>query len=127
MAPIGEPCAEGRSEMAAQPMGRQRNASVVVLTALAVVAGVLEVVDVLRYLGMLPMGELLGLQFYGVNWLGAILSAIVAAIWLSVARQLWNLDERGWQFVVVIAVLNIVLVLAAVLGRTTFQAVSLSV
>ena len=56
-----------------------------------------------------------------------MLSAIVAAIWFSVVRQLWNLDERGWQFVVIIAILNLVLVLAAVLGRTTFQAVSLSV
>src|SRR3954468_18701089 len=113
--------------MAAQPMGRDRSAAVIILTALAVVAGVLEVVDVLRYLGILPMGEVLSLEFYGVNWLGAILSAIVAAIWLSVARQLWNLDAQGWLFVVVIAMLNLVLLLAAVLGRTTFQAVSLSV
>jgi hypothetical protein len=113
--------------MAAQPIGRQRNAAVVILTTLAVVAGVLELVDVLRYLGILPMGEVLSLQFYGVNWLGAMLSAIVAAIWLSVVRQLWNLDERGWQFVVIIAILNLVLALAAVLGSTTFQAVSLSV
>src|SRR5260370_35895693 len=107
---MGEPRAEGRCEMAAQPMGRQRNAAVVILTTLAVVAGVLELVDVLRYLGSLPMGEGLSLQFYGVNWLGAILSAIVAAIWLSRARQLWKLDRRGWQFVGVIAIPTIVLV-----------------
>jgi len=99
----------------------------VILTVLAVMAGVLEVVDVLRHLGIMPLGEVLSLQFYGVSWLGAILSAIVAAIWFSVARQLWNLDPQGWVFVVVIAILNIILLLATVLGRTTFEAVSLGV
>ena len=113
--------------MATQAIGRQRNAAVVILTVLAVMAGVLEVVDVLRHLGIMPLGEVLSLQFYGVSWLGAILSAIVAAIWFSVARQLWNLDPQGWVFVVVIAILNIILLLATVLGRTTFEAVSLGV
>jgi hypothetical protein len=113
--------------MTAQPVGRQRDAAIVILAALAVVAGVLEVIDVLRHLGMLPLGEALGLQFYGVSWLGAILSAIVAVIWFSVARQLWNLDPQGWLFVVVIAILNLILLLVSVLGNTTFQAVSLGV
>jgi hypothetical protein len=107
-------------------MGRQRNAAVVVLTVLAVVAGVIQIVDVLRYTGFLPVDEVLGMRFYDVNWLGAILSAIVAAIWFSVARELWNLDPRGWMFVIMIAILNLVLLLVAMLGRTTFQAVSLS-
>jgi hypothetical protein len=102
--------------MAAQSMGRHRDAAVTILAVLAVVAGVLEVVDVLRYLGLLPTGEIFGLEFYGVNWLGAILSAIVAVIWFSVARQLWNLDPQGWTFIVVIAILNLVLLLAAVLA-----------
>ena len=113
--------------MAAHAMGRQRNAAVMILTALAVVAGVLEVIDVFRHLGILPVAEVLGLQFYGMSWLGAILSAIVAVIWFTVARQLWNLDPQGWLFVVVIAIINLALLLAAVLGTTTFQAVSLSV
>lgn len=113
--------------MGAQSLGRQRNAAVMILAALAVVACVLEVIDILRFTGVLPMGEVLGLEFYGVNWLGALLSGIVAVIWMSVARQLWNLDPRGWSFVVVIAILNLVLNFAAILGRTSFQAVSLSV
>ncbi len=113
--------------MAAHAMGRQRNAAVVILTALAVVSGVLEVIDVLRHLGILPVAEVLSLKFYDMSWLGAILSAIVAVIWFTVARQLWNLDPQGWLFVVVIAILNLALLLAAVLGRTTFQAVSLTV
>jgi len=113
--------------MAAQSMGRHRDAAVTILAVLAVVAGVLEVVDVLRYLGLLPTGEIFGLEFYGVNWLGAILSAVVAVIWFSVARQLWNLDPQGWMFIVIIAILNLVFLLAAVLGKSTLQAVSLSV
>jgi hypothetical protein len=72
------------------------------------------------------VGEIFGLQFYGVNWVGAILSGIVAVIWFSVARQLWNLDPQGWMFIVIIAILNLVLLLAAVVGKSTFQSVSLS-
>ena len=113
--------------MGAQSIGRQRDAAVVILAALAVVSGILEVIDVLRHLGILPLGEVFGLQFYGVSWLGALLSGIVAVIWFSVARQLWNLEPRGWMFVVVIAVLNLVLLFAAVLGNSTFQSVSLGV
>jgi hypothetical protein len=113
--------------MAAHAMGRQRNAAVVVLTVLAVVSGVLEVIDVLRHLGILPVAEVLSLKFYDMSWLGAILSAVVAVIWFTVARQLWNLDPQGWLFVVVISILNLALLLVSVLGRTTFQAVSLSV
>jgi hypothetical protein len=41
-----------------------------------------------------------------------------------VARQLWNLDPQGWLFVVVIAIVNLIFLLIAILGETSFQAVS---
>lgn len=113
--------------MGTRSIGRQRDTAIVILAALAVVSGILEVIDVLRHLGILPLGEVFGLEFYGVSWLGAILSGIVAVIWFSVARQLWNLDPQGWWFVVVIASLNLVLLLASVIGHSTMQAVSLGV
>src|SRR3954471_2140361 len=113
--------------MTARAIGRHRTAAVTILAVLAVVEGILEVVDVLRHLSLLPLGETLGLQFYGTSWLGAILSAVVAMIWFSVARQLWNLDPQGWQFVIIIASLNLILLLATVLGKSTLQSVSLGV
>ena len=108
--------------MTNHPIARQRTAAVSVLAALAAVAGVIAAVDVLRYLGLLPWG----MHFFGVSWLGAILSGIVALIWFSVARQLWNLDPRGWMFMVFIAILNLILLSLAIVGSTTFQAVALN-
>ena len=66
-------------------------------------------------------------QFFGVNWVGVILSVIVALIWLSVARQLWRVDPQGWLFVVVIAIVYLIFDFVAVLGGSAFQAVLPSV
>lgn len=112
--------------MSVQPTN-QRTFAITLLAVLAAIAGIIAIVDVFRYLGLLPMGELFGVSFFGVNWFGAILSAIVALIWFSVARQLWYLDPRGWLFVVVIAIINLIFLLLAILGQTTFQAVALNI
>jgi hypothetical protein len=115
--------------MASQPLGmsggRQRTAAVTVLAIIAVIAGILNVIDTLRYLGLLPMAEAFGLQFFGVNWFGALLSGVVAVIWFAVAKQLWTLDPRGWLFMVLIAAFNLIFLGLAILGSTTFQAVAL--
>jgi hypothetical protein len=108
--------------------GKPRTLAITILALLAAIAGILAVIDTLRLLGLMPttVNTLLGeLKFYNTNWLGAILAGIVAVIWFVVAWQLWNVDPRGWLFVVVIAVINIVFLLLAVLGQSTFQSVLL--
>jgi hypothetical protein len=104
--------------------GQHRTAAISILAILAVVAGILNVIDTLRYLGLLPIAEAFGMQFFATNWLGAILAAIVALIWFSVARQLWNLDPRGWMFIVLIACFNMIFLALAVIGSSTVQAVA---
>src|SRR4051794_37385206 len=110
--------------MASQPAGlsggRHRTAAVTVLAAIAVLAGIWNVVDTLRYLGLVPMTGVLGREFFTVNWLAAILSGIVAVIWFAVAKQLWRLDERGWLFVVFIAAFDLFFLLLSLLGGTQF-------
>jgi hypothetical protein len=109
------------------PMPRHRTAAVTILAILAVIAGVIAVVDTLRYLGLLPIAEVLGMHFFGVDWLGAILSAVLALIWFAVARQIWNLDPRGWLFVILMAAFNLIILALAIIGATTFQAVAVNV
>ena len=87
----------------------KRPFAVTLLAIVAVVAGLIAVMDTLRYLGLLPITALGELNFFGTNIFGAILAGIVALIWFSVARQLWNLDAQGWLFVVVIAIFNLIL------------------
>jgi hypothetical protein len=106
--------------------GRHRTAAVVILAAIAVIAGIWNVIDTLRYLGLIPIVEVMGfgLKLFNVNWLGAILSGIVALIWFSVAKQLWSLDERGWLFVVLIAGFDLFFLLLSMIGGTPFQAIA---
>lgn len=93
-----------------------------ILTLVAVLAGVAAVFDTLRYLGLLPIGEAWGLKFYDRSWLAALLAGLVAVIWFMTAWQLWHLDPRGWIFVVVVAVLNLILLGLSAIGGSTWQA-----
>jgi hypothetical protein len=112
---------------APQPAPQHRTFAVVVLAILAVVAGIIAIADTLRYMGVLPFAVLGELKFFGVNWFGAILSAICAGIWFVTAQQLWNLDPRGWTFMLLISIIFLIFQGLAILGETTFQAVALEV
>ena len=116
--------------MASQPAsmsgGGHRTVAVVILAVIAVLAGIWNVMDTLRYLGLIPIVEVMGfgLKLFNVNWLGAILSGIVAVIWFSVAGQLWKLDPRGWLFIVLIAGFDLMFLFLSLIGGTTFQAIA---
>lgn len=107
-------------------MTGQRTWAVWILIIVAVVAGILAVLDALRYMGWLPVATLGNLNFFipDIYWLGAGLSALVAVIWFAVARQLYNLNPQGWLFVVVIAVFNLIVLSLALLGQTAWTAIA---
>lgn len=117
-----------RTTTSATPVAR-RNWAVYLLAAVAVIAGILNFVDAARYMGWLPIATLGDLRFMAPNvqWFAALMAAIVGVIWFVVAGWLWNLNPQGWLFVVVIAIINLIFLLLAVLGQTTFQAVSLEI
>ena len=104
----------------------KRPFAVTLLAVVAVIAGLVAILDTLSYLGFRPIASLGPVNFYGSNFFGAFLAAVVAVIWFSVARQLWSLDPRGWLFVVVIAILYLVLGFVGLLAGNAFQSVSLS-
>jgi hypothetical protein len=116
--------------MATQPAGlsggAHRTFAVTILAIIAVIAGIWNVMDTLRYLGLIPIVEVLGfgLKLFNVNWLGAILSGAVAVIWFMVAKQLWTLDPRGWLFIVFIAAFDLFFLFLALIGGTSFQAMA---
>ena len=114
------------SQQAGVSEGGHRTVAVAILAVIAVLAGMWNVMDTLRYLGLIPVVEVLGfgLKLFNVNWLGAILSGIVAVIWFSVAAQLWRLDPRGWLFIVMIAGFDLVFLFLAMIGGTSFQAIA---
>lgn len=111
--------------MSSQAPTRGRTIAVVILTVVAVLAGLAAVYDTLRYLNILPQEQLGEFEFMGgINWLGALLSGIVALIWFSVASQLWNLNPQGWLFVAVISVVNLVILVMSWLGTSSFSAIA---
>ena len=109
--------------------GSSRNRTIVVwiFIIVAVLAGLNALLDAARYMGWLPVAQLGNLEFAlpSANWLGAIMSAIVSVIWFAVAKWLYDLNPQGWLFVVIMAILNLILLFMAIIGKSTFQAVSL--
>jgi hypothetical protein len=47
---------------------------------------------------------------------------MMAAIYIWVARMLWNLDPQGWLFVTVLSTLNLIVALISILGNSTWEA-----
>ncbi|WP_374688238.1 hypothetical protein [Promineifilum sp.] len=102
---------------------KQRPLAVTILAVMALVAGILALVDALRLFDLFRPTD--DLEFFSptLTIFGAVLAIIVALIWFSTARQLFNLDPRGWMFVVVISIIMIVFEVVAILGGTSFGAV----
>ena len=80
--------------------------------------------DAARYMGWAPI-SLGPIQFVlpTAQWLGAIMSAIVAVIWFVVAKWIYDLNPSGWMFVVIMAIIYLVLQFLAILGSTSWQSV----
>jgi hypothetical protein len=94
-----------------------RSIGLSILGALAAVLGVLHAFDVLLYLGLVPAALPGETAFFGVNWLGAILTGLVAWIWFWAAGGLWRADPEAWSFVVIVSVLTLIFgVIALIAG-----------
>jgi hypothetical protein len=108
---------------------KQRTWAVYLLFALAVIAGILAFIDAAKYMGWLPfltIGEF-NFALPSASWLGAILAAIVGIIWFVVAKWIWDLNESGRLFILVISVVNLIVLVLALIGASTWQNVALQV
>jgi len=95
----------------------KRTAAIVILAILAATAGVLAVIDTLRYLSWLFSP----LSFFGSPFLGAALSGLVAAIWFWAAVKIWNVDPQGWLFMVSIAAIYLILDIISLIAGTPVE------
>lgn len=111
---------------------RHRTWAVWLLVIFAVIAGILALVDAARYMGWLAfdipvMGQEISFVLPNAQWLAAIMSGIVGIIYFIVAWWLYNLNPSGWLFVVVIAIINLIFLVLAIIGQTTFASVSIQI
>src|SRR5262245_22898739 len=102
-------------------IARHRPFGITILAILAGLAALVAIWHTLQYLHILPF-TLGPLQFYGVDLLGALLWAVLAAIWIWAAMRLWTVDPRGLMFAIVLSGLNLLLAVLAILGASTFEA-----
>jgi len=102
-------------------MTNSRPIGVTILTGLAVLAAIIAGFHTLQYLHILPF-SLGPMSFFGFDLLGALLWGVNTAIFLWVASMLWNLNQSGWLFVVIIAAWNLVLAILNVIGQSTLSA-----
>ena len=103
---------------------KHRPFGVTLLAIFAYIAGVVAIFHTLQMLHLLPIKGPLGLgYFFGFSFFGAIMWGILALIYFWVGKMLWNLNEQGWLFVVILSILNLIMALVTVLGKTPFMAV----
>ena len=115
--------------MAQKSVKRERTLAVVILAALAALAGVLSLLDAARYMGWLPFTLGNGLKFAIPNaqWFAAMMAALVGVIFFVVAWWVWNLNPSGWLFIVVITIINLIFLFLAILGQTSINDVILQI
>lgn len=102
-------------------MTNHRPFGVTILALLAAVAALVNIWHTLQMLHLLPVsvGEH---RFFTFDFVGAILFGLLAAIYIWLFLQLWNLSPQGWLFVTVMSVLNLILAFVSILGQSTFEA-----
>ncbi len=103
-------------------MEKKRPFGVTILAILAVVGAVVAIYYTLQMLHLIPITGPFGqFKFFTFDLLGAILWGVLAAIYIWVARMLWNLDPQGWLFVAVLSTLNLIIALISIIGQSTWE------
>ena len=104
-------------------MTKKRPFGVMILAILAVVGAIVAIYYTLQMLHLIPITGPFGVfKFFTFDLLGAILWGMMAAIYIWVARMLWNLDPQGWLFVAALSTLNLIVALISILGNSTWEA-----
>lgn len=91
----------------------KRSLTIWVLVALAIFDGIANLFIAAQFMGWLPIFDPAHLTFF-VNdapWLAALLYAAFGVFWFVVAKWLYDLDRRGWSWVITTASFNLVLAL----------------
>lgn len=80
------------------------------VTILAILAGILAVINVvitLRFLGFFPWLGPVDTRIFNLWY--ALLYGLLAYIWFWVAQMLWQVERQGWIFLLVITIFNLIM------------------
>jgi len=103
-----------------------RPIGITILALLALLAALAALLQTLQMLHILPF--FLGpVRFFTFDLIGAIVWGVMTALYAWLFRMLWIVNLRGWLFVIVLAVLNLVMAGLSILGASTLVAMLPSV
>ena len=89
------------TEYAERPIG---------VTILAILAGILAVINViitLRFLGFFPWLGPVDIRIFNLWY--ALLYGLLAYIWFWVAQMLWQVERQGWIFLLIITTFTLLM------------------
>jgi len=103
----------------------QRPIVVTILAVLAGIVAVLCVIHALQFLGILPffIGNT-GIHTFSLWY--ALMWGLMAWIYIWLVQMLWRVDPQAWLFLAMITTLNLVFDFVALLGQSDWQDVSVS-
>jgi hypothetical protein len=99
---------------------KSRPFGVTVLAILAGLAAISAAFTALQMLGLFRTS--FSVEFFGISILGAIMWGLLAAIYIWLVKMLWDVDPRGWLFLVLLSAINLIMAVVSILGRSTWQA-----
>ena len=104
---------------------KERPLGVTILAILAAVAAVLAAIHALQFLGIIPLfiGSVPVRTF---NFFYALMWALLVWVYIWLVQMLWRVDRSAWLFLVIITSFYLILDFVAMLGRSTWQDVSVS-
>lgn len=104
-------------------MERTRPIGVTILAILALLAAVNAAIITLQLLHILP--TFIGpVAFWQFSLIGAFFWGILVLIWLVVFRMLWEVQPQGWNFMLILGILNLVFGFLAILGGSSWEAMA---
>jgi hypothetical protein len=105
---------------------RERPFGVTILAILAGVAAILAAIHALQFLGIIPffIGGTVPVRY--VSIFSALMYGILVWIYIWLVQMLWRVEPQAWLFLVFITVFELILDFISLLGKSTWQDVSVS-
>jgi hypothetical protein len=104
---------------------KERPLGVTILAILAAVAAVLAAIHTLQFLGIIPF-FIGSVPLRTFNFFYAIMWALLVWVYVWLVQMLWRVDPSAWLFLVIITSFNLILDFVAMLGKSSWQDVSVS-
>ena len=105
---------------------RERPIGVTILAILAGVAAVLAAIHALQFLGIIPffIGGTVPVRY--VSIFTALMYGILVWIYIWLVQMLWRVEPQAWMFLVFVTVFELIIDFFSLLGKSTWQDVSVS-